>query len=350
MKLLHLADLHLGAEMNARLTPDKAERRKQELCEAFERAIDYAKSIGVSAVLLAGDVFDTAYPQKWVKERFFEVVRSSPQISFYYLRGNHDDARESNVLPNLFTFTDGWTTYSLGEGVTISGIELTDGNSLTYYDGLRLNERDKNIVLLHGQVADGKGKEKIHLRSLENKHIDYLALGHIHSFSTGRLGFRGCYAYAGCLEPRGFDEVGEKGFVVIDTDDFCPQFIVNEARSVRLVTVDVSGTKGFSEVLARASAAVTLEEKDMPRIQLVGEVDFQTNGLEDYVHRALEGKYFALSVKDETVPALHLEKYADEVSLEAEFVRTVLADETLTEREKRRVIEIGLNALSGEKL
>ena len=43
-------------------------------------------------------------------------------------------------------------------------------------------------------------------------------------------------------------------------------------------------------------------------------------------------------------------KYADEVSLEAEFVRTVLADETLTEREKRRVIEIGLNALSGEKL
>jgi hypothetical protein len=88
----------------------------------------------------------------------------------------------------------------------------------------------------------------------------------------------------------------------------------------------------------------------MPRILLKGEVDFNTDGIEYFVSQRLKEKYFALSVKDETSPALHLEKYEGQVSLEAEFVRVVLADEDLDEGEKKRVIALGLKALKGEKL
>ena len=54
---------------------------------------------------------------------------------------------------------------------------------------------------------------------LKEKNIDYLALGHIHEYSQGQIDLRGKYAYSGCLEGRGFDELGEKGFILIDVSD-----------------------------------------------------------------------------------------------------------------------------------
>ena len=51
------------------------------------------------------------------------------------------------------------------------------------------------------------------------KNIDYLALGHIHKYKQAELDQRGVYCYSGCLEGRGFDECGEKGFVLLDIDE-----------------------------------------------------------------------------------------------------------------------------------
>ena len=352
MKILHIADLHLGSELSARLTTEKARLRKEELCTAFYRAVEYAKEIGAEGVLLCGDVFDTAVPLRRDKQFFYDVVRHAPQLTFFYLKGNHDEEEEVEALPNLKTFTaEGWTSYALGEEVVVSGIELSSQNSESYYDTLQLDSAKKNIVLLHGQLADGVGTEKIVLRRLAGKGIDYLALGHIHTYSSGAIDARGGYAYAGCLEPRGFDEIGEKGFVLVDTEaGVCHRFVENAQRTVRLAEVDISGVSGMSEALYRVEKALTVEKKDMPRILLQGEVDFDTDGLANFIEMRLKETYFALSVKDETQPALHLEQYEGQVSLEAEFVRVVLANETLDEGEKKQVIARGLKALKGEKL
>ena len=352
MKLLHLADLHLGSEMNARLTAENAKLRRGELRAAFYRAVEYAKASGVAAVLLCGDVFDTALPMQQDKEFFYDVIRSTPSLTFFYIKGNHDEIEDTEQLPNLKTFTaDGWMSYDLGEGVCVSGIELNGQNSESYYDTLRLDVGKKNVVLLHGQIAETKGEEKICLRALAGKHIDYLALGHIHTYSSGSIDARGTYAYAGCLEPRGFDEVGVKGFVLVDIGQGVSHtFIENAARSVELVEVDVGGLGGPAQVLQKVERELTVDEADMPRVVLVGEVDFDTEGLANFVYTHLKGKYFALSVKDETQKALHLEEYEGQVSIEAEFVRVVLANDTLTQGQKKQVIAMGLKALKGEKL
>ena len=352
MKLLHIADLHLGSELSTRLTGEKARRRKEELCDAFDRAVEYAKTIGAGAVLLCGDAFDTAVPLRRDKQFFYDVIRHAPQLTFFYLKGNHDEEEPVEDLPNLKTFSSKeWTSYDLGEGVTISGIELSSENSEHYYDTLRLDSGKKNIVLLHGQLSEGVGAEKIVLRRLAGKGIDYLALGHIHAYSTGAIDARGSYAYAGCLEPRGFDEVGAKGFIVLDTDGGVQhRFVESALRTVRLVEVDISGVSGMSEALQKVEGRLRIDKEDMPRILLTGEVDFDTDGMASFIEMRLRQKYFALSVKDETRPALHLEKYEGQVSLEAEFVRVVLADEALDEGEKKRVIALGLKALKGEKL
>lgn len=76
-----------------------------------------------------------------------------------------------------------------------------------------------NIVVLHGQVAEYKPKNdapEISLPKLTNKNIDYIALGHIHDFKIEKLDSRCSWCYSGCLEGRGFDECGKKGFVLLD--------------------------------------------------------------------------------------------------------------------------------------
>ena len=352
MKLLHIADLHLGSELTARLTGEKVRRRKEEICAAFDRAVEYAKNIGARAVLLCGDAFDTVAPLRRDKQFFYDVIRNAEQLTFFYLKGNHDEEETVEDLPNLKTFSaDEWTSYDLGEGVVVSGIELTAQNSEGYYDTLRLDSEKKNIVLLHGQISESVGASKIVLRRLADKGIDYLALGHIHTYSTGAIDTRGNYAYAGCLEPRGFDEIGEKGFMLVDTDGRVQaRFVESAMRTVRLVKVDIRGASGMSDALRKVEDTLTVSKEDMPRIILTGEVDFDTDGLAGYIEGRLRDKYFAVSVKDETCPALHFEKYEGQVSLEAEFVRVVLADESLDDGEKKRVIALGLKALKGEKL
>ena len=57
---------------------------------------------------------------------------------------------------------------------------------------------------------------------------DYLALGHIHYNVVEPLDSRGVYAYSGCLEGRGFDETGEKGFVLIEVENNIDLKIIQE--------------------------------------------------------------------------------------------------------------------------
>ena len=73
-----------------------------------------------------------------------------------------------------------------------------------------------NIVVLHGQIASVSGVDQVNLKRIQGENIDYLALGHIHSHSAEKLDSAGYYCYPGCLEGRGFDECGEKGFILLD--------------------------------------------------------------------------------------------------------------------------------------
>lgn len=94
----------------------------------------------------------------------------------------------------------------------------------------------------------------------ENKNIDYLALGHVHSFMQDKLDNRGTWCYCGCLEGRGFDECGPKGFVLLDVDEqTCRaqmQFVQMAARTLYTLEVDVSNVMTTREAAERMEEAV----------------------------------------------------------------------------------------------
>ncbi len=351
MKLIHCADLHLGSKMDSRLPKDKADVRRGEVRTAFERMVAYAKENDIRHILMAGDIFDSSRPLKKDKEFFYNVVRGNPDITFYYLRGNHDtDTSYEEELENLVSFFDIWRTIRF-DGIAVSGIELTRDNLASAASTLSLDSADVNIVMLHGEVCANKRDGSIHLAAYRNKSIDYLALGHIHSYAAESLDKRGTYVYSGCLEGRGYDELGPKGFVVLDitagtvTHTFHP----HAARTIWEYTVDIgdaADTYSAAEIVRRA---VTARREDLVRITLTGEVGFDATDIDEDIRHSLEHDFFDVSVKDKTLRSLDLSYAEEDLSLRAEFIRTVMAYDDYSDEEKARIISIGSRALAGRE-
>ncbi len=351
MKIIHTADIHIGSKMQTHLSRDKAKVRMREISDSFSRMVAFAKSEGVSAILLAGDVFDSDCPTVREKDFFYGTVREASDIEFYYLRGNHDNRTQSEEsLPNLHRFGDEWTSY-VQDGVCITGIELSNTNASSLHATLALNESNTNIVMLHAGIGTTVNAQTVRLAAFEGKSIDYLALGHIHTYGTGRLDARGVYAYPGCLEGRGFDETGEKGFILLDTEQsLMPRFIPFAHRTVHAMTVDVSDCTDIPAAIAMLEGTVTDMEQDLLRLYLVGAVAFDNEGMRERVEAALSHRAFCLSVKDRTHRHVDLSALETELSLRGEFYRRVQASEKYSEEEKANIIALGLSALRGEEL
>lgn len=353
IKLIHCADVHLGAQMNTHLPSDKAKERRTEVRATFERMVAWAKEQGVRAVLISGDLFDSDTPSAKEKDYFYGVVKANPDLDFLYLRGNHDEGQTGQTgIDNLKTFSDEWTSYAYGE-VVISGIEMTEQNAQALYAELRLDENKTNIVMLHGQEGTVCKKDCVRLASLTEKYIDYLALGHIHSYKQAKLDERGRYAYSGCLEGRGFDETGEKGFVLLEVDEGVKTtFIPFALRTVFEQEVDVSGAKNSFEVLEKVKRDVRFDARHLHRVVLKGNIDFDGEGLADELQTYLAAQSYCLSVKDKTRRQFDVEDFAGDVGVRGEFVRLVLSqsDETLSQEQKSRVVSLGLKLLGGEEV
>ena len=177
MKFIHCADLHLDSKMD-KLSSEKAKIRREEVVHTFEILTKYAVDNGVKAVIISGDMFDTAKVTIKTREKVMHAISSCPQVDFLYLSGNHDEINFidnlDNAPSNLKIFLDTWSSFRY-DNVVISGIVFTPYNTSTVYDNLSLDANDFNIVAMHGQIVGYKSQDKaetISLPRLKDKNID----------------------------------------------------------------------------------------------------------------------------------------------------------------------------------
>ena len=356
MRFIHASDIHLGSRLTGKLPEEKSAIRKRELRESFSRMVAYAKEQGISAILLSGDVFDVDSPSSKDAETFYSVVSANPDITFYYLRGNHDQNKsQSQDFDNLKRFGEAWTSYDLGDNAVLTGIEFTLDNASSLYSTLSLDPRKKNIVTLHGQLGSSAGIYLINLSKLKDKNIDYLALGHIHERQVGELGDgRGIWGYPGCLEGRGYDEVGPKGFYIVDTSLPLKKgglsFVAFSKRFVEVLQVDISGCKTAYDIYQRIQKDFSWSKDNLLRVELVGDNENPDQELEKDLENYLQTSAFHVSVKDHSTPKIDIDAYLKAPTLRGEFVRRVMALSNKTDEEKKRIILTGLRALNGEGL
>lgn len=355
MKILHCADLHMDSPMETHMTREQAAKRNAEILMSFQRMTEYAEKEKVRVVLIAGDLFDGERVTRRTVEGVLDAVRRTPQIDYLYVSGNHDDQTnafaDQEIPENFKRFTDKWNTIEYGD-VAVSGIEITKNNASTLYEQLPAQKSRVNIVMLHGQISSACGVDQVNLNLLKGKNINYLALGHIHTYFCEQMDCDGIYCYPGCLEGRGFDECGEKGFVVLDTDGrkITPIFIPFSSRKLHRVTVDITGAATNSAVhQAMKRASQNIDKKDMVEFILTGAADPSARIAKKYLYNLMEDDFFFVKIKDETKLILDPKDYENDISLKGEFIRLVMASDA-GEADKIKIIRTGLEALAGEEI
>ncbi len=351
MKLIHCADLHLDSPMESNLPADKARERRNEILFTFSELVRHADENRADAILIAGDLFDSKRTTKKTEQYVLNLIEQHPDLNFFYLAGNHDSGSRlslgSDLPENLYSFQQDWTSYALGD-VYITGSEHPDP------DTLELSPDHVNVVLLHGQQKDTATAEQdaIPFRKYKGKHIDYLALGHLHSYREAVLDDRGVACYSGCLEGRGFDECGAKGFVLLEIEHgkLSHTFIPFARRTLHEIFCDVTGCDSQADAERRVTDTVgRIPSTDLVKVILTGECPPHLLIDLPQLHQLLSQRFYFAKLYDQTRLEIRPEDYSHDVSLKGEFVRRVMAS-PLSDAEKEEILACGIRALSGEEL
>lgn len=368
MRIIHCADLHLDSKLTSHLPLPVARQRRIELLQTFQNMVRYADTNGVEAIIIAGDLFDSKNTSALARNTVYQALIDYPQIQFYYLKGNHDAdsflASLDQVPDNLYMFDHEWTYYHAGSlgatRIVIAGIELSRENADRIDQSLALSPDAFNIVVLHGQEANAIVKhraENINLKALRNKGIDYLALGHIHKYKQAKLDHRGVYCYSGCLEARGFDEIGDHGFVLLEIDEnlrtFSHQFIPAAQRQFYQQEVDISGCLTTGQMIDKIRQDLEktgISQGDMLKLVLIGQIDISAEKNLAMIDYNFKDKFFLFKLSDQTKWQVNYQDYRLDQSLKGEFVRLVELKTDISQDQKAAIIQYGLLALAGEEI
>lgn len=413
VRLIHTADLHLDSAFSSRFSKEEAEERRRNLLIAWNKLLQYGIERKVQAILISGDLFDSPVVSRSTMEIFLSSIRKNPEISFFYLRGNHDTKntfRFRDDLPkNLFLFSKEGKKYRLKEKLVLLGQEfygterrnefpeepygterrsefpeesygtesllelpeepeelveeelLSPSSSKEAVQSIwNLKEEDCNILMLHGALREGgpevQNEQGISLKQLSRYPIHYLALGHIHKREEGKCGSL-YYIYPGCLQGRGFDEEGEKGFYYLEieeeTKEIKAEFVPlkeGEFRIIPLFLSEEDGTLDAEEKIRESLKKEGAEAKDSVRIILKGEKRAEEERNLRYLEKQLEEEYAYIEIKEETKLKLRKEEFIHEKGLKGEFLRMVSESESLSEEEKEKLMILGIGLLQGEEL
>ena len=244
VRILHAADFHLDSAFTG-LNEQRARQRRQESRDLTRRMVEYANDHGVQLMLLAGDLFDSDSIYGQTAE---ELAAALAEFRGHVViaPGNHDCYTAAspyartlwpdNVLiftaPEMLSMGLSFPQY----GCTVYGAAFTAPEMPESAELAGIAEQDGNVAIgiLHGEagVKDSRYRP-IPLQQIAQSGLDYLALGHVHACSGVQLAGKTAYAYPGCPEGRGFDELGDKGFLAgeVDiTDEPSPRFYALEVR------------------------------------------------------------------------------------------------------------------------
>lgn len=343
MRIIHFADLHIGSKFE-RMPEDIKNELNTKLRNAFWDIICFAESNHIRTILMSGDIFDKNSVLMKDKKYFYDSIKSHPDIDFYYIKGNHDSSSKYNdEIENLHTF-DGIKSY-IKDNVRIIGYELSDDNSVLYNNAPFTTDK-YNIMMLHGDITNQKDRNSIDLKKLQNKNVHYFALGHIHKREEGTIG-DSKYAYPGCVLGRGFDEVGEKGFLVLDTETNKTTF--HKLSDIMFEHIDIQVNRlNEVELKKEISARLGTINKDyITEIRLTGKSDIEidVNDLE----MTFKDRRYYLTIKNISKQALNFIPNENENSLRNMFINMVLKNPSLDDDTKEKVISYGLSKLMKEE-
>lgn len=357
IKILHAADFHMDSPFNG-LPEQKARIRRKEQRKLFEKLVSICEAESIQLLLLPGDLFDSNLAYQETVETVSDVF-SKIRAEIFIAPGNHD----------YLCLKSPYNKISLPENVhifsspSIKCVELPELNCRVWGAGFNSSQSTgllngfntgystmTDIMVLHGDTFGGP-YNPITTIEIADSGLDYLALGHVHSFDGFHRAGKTVYAYSGCPEGRGFDETGQKGYIIgtIDKNNVNLDFRPMGGREYRIHNIDLTGKTDILEMLNTIKPPVY--GSDICRIILTGEYDpsIDTQALED----TLADKFFHTELKIDIHPTRDIWAEAEDDTLKGLFIRRLhnqydAADDT-GKKQIMKALRFGIGALENRE-
>jgi DNA repair protein SbcD/Mre11 len=332
LRIIHTADVHLGARHDDLGEQASAQRERQ--FAAFTATIDLALAEKVDLVLIAGDLFDSnVQPKRSVERVAAQLARlAESKIRTVVIPGTHDcydrasiyraydlkalaGSTPDNDLVTVLT-PDLPSVHIKTCDVIVHGpVFATKRAPHSPLRDLAGKSSDApatwRIGMVHGSIAiPGKTERDdvvITTEEMAATGLDYLALGHWHSAQQARAGAV-TYAYAGAPEAVALDQdrAGKVLLVELEESDGRRSVTVQERQvgTTRFEKLEVDA----ANVSAQPALIETLRKRADPNLVLAARVvGVRPDELDlnlDEIEAALAGAFLKVRVRDVSLPAL----------------------------------------------
>lgn len=361
-KFLHAADLHLDSPFIAlgRVDEELARTLRDASLNALDNIVKLAVKERANFVLFAGDIYDGSRRGVRAQSRFLYALREleKHKIQAFIVYGNHDPVNEgwsaiAKFPANTHVFSaEGPETIEIdgcGQRVTVTGMSFPTRH-VTVNLSRRFdvpNGEGFHIALLHTALDDperGKNYSPSWTADLKRSGFDYWALGHIHTRTEP--GSHPYIVYPGNPIGRGFgaNERGEKGVYLVEVagDQVEITFKVTGNTAFFELKVDASGCNCIADIQDAILSTVPDSELDgvvetiACRVRIQGRTSVyddlkRAETLQQLPEALVDSvnsrrRVFWTDIRDETLPELDLDAYAESESFLGVLIREATSE------------------------
>jgi exonuclease SbcD len=260
LRLLHTADVHLGARHDDLGEAAAAQRERQ--FAAFKATVDQAIAEKIDIFLIAGDLFDSnTQPRRSVERVAAELKRLvGAKVRTVIIPGTHDCYDRSSIyraydlaalagsapdddLVTILTPDVASVHLKACDAIvqaTVFGTKRAPHSPLRDLRVAAEPAAGWHIGLVHGAIAipgkTDRDEVVVTKEEIAATGLDYLALGHWHSAQQGRAGAT-TYAYSGAPEPVAVNQDGAGKVLLVELDGSA------QTKTVKIVERTVGRTR-----------------------------------------------------------------------------------------------------------
>ena len=231
MRVIHIADVHLGYRAYNRINRAGINAREADVFDAFRTTLARTAELQPDLILIAGDLFHAVRPSNMMIQytfREFQLLRSKTNAPIVIIGGNHDTPRSADtgcILDLLSTIPDIYVVHGKYDQVKLENLDTSVfclcHRAVPDISSLKIEPDPSskyNVLMVHGTV-DGIIKHAYDLHEIKRADVitdkwDYIAFGHYHifeelapnAFYSGSLEYTSTNIWSETQKDKGFIE------------------------------------------------------------------------------------------------------------------------------------------------
>ncbi len=369
IKILHTSDLHFDTPFSG-MKNNQSIKCREELKEVFEKIIKISLENNIDILLIAGDMFDNLSVNKSTLYFLRSCFEKINEVKIFISPGNHDPYNEKSFYSmiewpkNVYIFKEKIEKVILKDLETIVWGAAFNENYI--YESLIKDvngvEGYNNIMVVHGELCSTKEENEynpITEDDIAKSDMDYIALGHRHKYVGVKKILNTYYAYSGCPQGRGFDELDDKGVILLEIcDGHCNyKFIKTSVRNYYEKDINIEECFGYHQIKEKILSFIDKENTNSNsyKVILIGEINEEFNFREEILEDMIKKDDYDIRVIDKTEVKIDIDDLLKGYSIKSLFARKIYEEleKSETEEEKEIIklaLKKGLQSLAGEEV